>query len=209
MVFPFVKYQSGITLIELVVTMLVGSMLILSLFSILSSTTHSSIQIQSTVLLEQRLLDIQQLLTKEIKRSGYQQHDPIAAVFSDQTEVVYVSSDHREVGMVYQVAESGPEMFRNLIFKYSMAEKMLRVCDKYSAQPLSTGQTRVSTQTAPCYAIFDPLQLAVPVFQATHFQLNSMQHRSGVISIEMKIAYLSDLNTTKQASFSVTLRNAL
>lgn len=201
--------QNGLTLLELVLALSLGSLIILGASQVLLSVVTASSAVQRRILVEEKLLELQLLLSKELRRAGYHSRPNQAATFSDQNSLVYVNAAHNDVGLVYQVKSSGAEAFRNLYFDYSPSGKQLKLCDKYSATPLSTTQAATSTTGSSCYSLFDSNQ-----FRLTHFQVElrsvaSAAHHSAMLTVDMALALTGEPQIQHAIHFNVMQRNWL
>ncbi len=207
MAFRYVKKQQGLTLIELVTALSLASIVVLTLFSVLSGTLFSANEVQQYVLISEKLLNFHLMVEKELKRAGfsYNQEDPVT--FSDQAQIVYVNPARTELGMVYQIHSSGEQAFRNIVFLYSPGEKKLRLCDKYSSEPLSYEQAKFSSRAAACFSVFDPNQYVVTQFSILHQSLNSPFHTSGITRVTIGLSSVKYPAVQQKIVLSVTQRN--
>ncbi len=199
--------QIGLTLLELVIALSLGCLIILGASQVLVSVVTSSSVVQRRILVEEKLLELQLLLSKELRRAGYHSRPNQTATFSDQNSLVYVNAAHNDVGLVYQVKSSGAEAFRNLYFNYSPAGKQLKLCDKYSATPLSTSQAAISTTGSSCYSLFDSNQFRLTHFQVTQRSVASAAHHSAMVTVDMALALSGEPQIQHAIRFKVMQRN--
>jgi type IV pilus assembly protein PilW len=207
MAFPSVKGQKGFTLIELVIALSLGSLVILALSILLLQTTSSAHKAYQEVRLQTQLSQFRKLIVGEIRRSGYQINRESSTHFSGEESLVYVSQNKTILGVVYQVEASGAQAFRNVVLIYSVSEKMLRLCEKYSASPLTTEDALISTRSAPCYAMFDPRQFSVVDFKVTGLPLRTLSYSSGVIAVRITLSQMADPEIKQTRLFKITQRN--
>ncbi|MHA2940294.1 PilW family protein [Vibrio sp. RC27] len=207
MAFHYVRRQRGLTLIELLIGLSLGSIVILCGFYILMNSLHTSRQLDQVTLVARKLNDTHQLMYQELRRAGHQINQPLAIHFSDSDNVIDVRESGAQLGMVYQVEPSGDEAFRNLVFLYDSSNKNIKLCDKFTSAPLSTESAVESTRSAPCFTLFDRKQIKADSFKADILTLNSDGTRSQVVSVELTLSSVMDNTVSQSLSFQVTIRS--
>jgi type II secretory pathway component PulJ len=207
MVYHYVKSQQGSTLIELMVGITLGSMVILCVFHLMSMELSLAKNIDHITQVGRKLNEVHQLIYTELRRAGHQINQSSASHFSDVETVVYVGQSGDRIGVVYQVAESGDEAFRHIMFLYDESNHNLKVCDKYAPSTLTSEQASQSTRASSCFTLFDRNSFKVERFYGQHLSLTGSTAKSGMIDVELALSSVMDPDVTERVTFQVTQRS--
>lgn len=151
MVFLRVKPVSGMTLPEVIVTLFLSSLLILSLAQIVATQLKNTQRLSRRVYLQRQLVTVLQMIRNDMRRAGYNINTGNSAVFRQADHVVSVSAGADQIGYVYRLSSSGAGQFRQVVYKLSSSEPVSRLllCEKYSASPVTMAEVAQSDRQSP------------------------------------------------------------
>lgn len=207
MTFHYVKYQQGGTLIELMVGITLGCMVLLCVFHLMLMQLGLAKNIDHITQVGRKLNEVHQLIYSELRRAGHQINQSTASHFNDVDTVVYVSQTGDRIGVVYQVAVSGDEAFRHVMFMFDAANNNIKVCEKYAPSPLTPEQASQSTRVSSCFTLFDRDSFKVERFNGQSLRLAGATANSGVMLVALTLSSVMDPEVMETVTFQVTQRS--
>ncbi|KJY85339.1 pilus assembly protein PilW [Vibrio galatheae] len=214
MAFPRVKptRQTGVTLIELLFASLIGLITIATIGSVFLSAQKLAIQRGKQLLVSENLSIAVLQIKEDIQRAGFNQLEQSSARLSGALSVVEIGANSSLVGYVYRVNPSGAESFRNVVFKREASLNNhqgdgLKICEKYSAHPLTLSMASLSGPGGYCYQMFNPLQISVSRFTLQSESIEGESASSQMVKIVLAGHLVTDSDVAYQAEATTLVRN--
>ncbi|CAM3596338.1 hypothetical protein VA7868_02227 [Vibrio aerogenes CECT 7868] len=211
MVFLRVKPHTGMTLPEMIVTLFLSSLLILSLAQIVSTQLVNTQRLNRRIYLQRQLLTVIQMIRNDMRRAGYNMNTGHSAVFRQGNHVISLSLSADQMGYVYRLSPAGPGQFRQVVFKLSESEHVARLllCEKSAAIPLTMAEAAQSDRQSPCFSVFDSEQIRVDEFHVSTTQTVRGKTTSRQVSVVLGVSLIDMPSMHESVHFSLTERNAL
>jgi len=205
-------HQTGAGLVELLVASLVGMIAIGIIGSVFISGQKLATQRGKQLLLAQNLSSTMLQIKEDIQRAGFNGVATSAAMLSGATSNLYIEPEPGLVGYVYRVASSGTSAFRNVVFKREESQVLslgdsLKLCEKYTAQPLSVSSASVSGPGGFCFNVFNPKQISVSDFTLHSQTVQGGEANMAMVNITIRAHLVADSEISYQTDITTLQRN--
>lgn len=162
--------QVGGSLIELLVSSLIGVMAIGLVGTIYFTGQKLAIERTKVLLLTQNISSVVQQIKEDVQRAGFDGVDSSSLLLSGALSSIHLHSSSDLLSYTYRVASSGSHAFRSVVYKREAAltstqGDMLKVCEKHSPIPLSVSAASLSGSGGYCFNLFDPKQISISRFE--------------------------------------------
>lgn len=206
------RSQRGGSLVELLVSSLIGLMAIGVVGSVYITGQKLAIERSRILMLTQNISSVMQQIKEDAQRAGYDGVDSGSLMLSGASASVYTQSSPELLGYVYRVASGGSSSFRSVVYKREVSSvstqgDMLKVCEKNSSTLLTISAASDSGPGGNCLNLFDPLQISI-----SQFELDSKSVKGGSASNEwltllVKGHLVSHSDVEYQTSIELMQRN--
>jgi len=205
------KLQLGISLVEILISSLIGVITL----GIVGSLFFASLKISGyrgeRLLLVDSLENTMLQIKQDIKLAGYNGDLGVVAKLEGSLNTVYVSSDNRALGYVYQLPSTEETEYRNVYFKYQAALSaqggQLKLCEKQTTQPLDISLAAQSGPLGHCYNLFDPGLISIASFEVTTETIHGQKSARQLVSIRL-VGYLKNAPEIHHSSeIKILIRN--
>lgn len=190
------RRQCGATLIEFMISSILGVIVIGSVGSVFISGQNIASEKSKELLLLQQVSGALQYFKEDLQRAGYDGGAGISLKLSDTTNIIYISPDSKTVAYAYTYQSE----VRNVAFVFDSG--VVKVCDS----PSTTVKT-VSAATSGCSSIFEPNQIRVINFDVSQSSIGTQGVSSGITTIAISAELVGDTSVSYSSSVVVKNRN--
>lgn len=204
--------QAGGSLIELMVSCLIGVMAIGIVGTIYLTGQKLAIDRAKVLLLTQNISSVVQQIKEDVQRAGFDGVDPSSLLLSGALNSVHLHSSSDSLGYTYRAASSGSHAFRSVVYKREAAltstqGDMLKVCEKHSPLPLTVSAASVSGSGGYCFNLFDPKQISISRFEAESTLISGNSASSQWITLDVAGHLVLDPSIEYQTRIELKQRN--
>ncbi|MEZ9622935.1 PilW family protein [Vibrio sp. 10N.222.55.A3] len=190
------RQQFGATLVELMISSILGIVVIGSVGSVFISGQNIASERSKELLLLQQVSGTLQYFKEDIQRAGYDGGTGMSLKLSGATNTLYISPDSKIVAFAY----AHQSEIRNVAFVFDSG--LVKVCDS----PSSIVKT-VSAATSGCSSIFEPNQIRVIDFNVNQSSVEAQGVSSGMATITISAELVGDTSVNYSSSVIVKNRN--
>lgn len=190
-----IRRQTGASLIELMISSIIGVMALGIVGSVFIAGQKLASERGKELLLVQNLSSTAQQIKEDVQRAGFDGLGSTSAKLSGASSSIQSQAD--QLAYAYRVAPSGSSAFRNVVYKREASGSpsvgdALKICEKYSASPLTVASAAASVLGNACYQIFNPKQISISQFQLTTAAVASDSADNKIVTITLAGHLLSD-----------------
>lgn len=203
--------QQGSSLIELLIGALMGLVTIATIGTVFVTGQKLAAQRSKQLMLAQSLSSIALQIKEDVQRAGFNGDDPSVAL-SGGKRLVYSDNESEMLGYVYRIAQTGSDLYRNVVFKRELSDTpnqgdKLKICEKYSESPLTVSAASLSGVGGYCFNLFNPDQISISEFSISNQSIDSELVRSQMLTIALSGHLVTDSAVTYRTQIASLLRN--
>ncbi|MGD8171138.1 PilW family protein [Vibrio sp. TRT 21S02] len=205
-----IRRQTGASLIELMIASIIGVIALGIVGSVFVTGQKLASERGKELLLVQNLSSTILQIKEDVQRAGFDGIGSISAKLSGASSSIHSQAD--QLAYAYRVASSGSSAFRNVVYKREASGSpsvgdALKICEKYSAAPLTIASAAASILGNACYQIFNPKQISISQLQLTTATVASDSADNKIVTITLTGHLLSDPTNTHTAVIKTIQRN--
>ncbi|WP_428774280.1 PilW family protein [Vibrio sp.] len=212
MISPAVKRSDcqGMTLIEVLVAGLIGTIAIGLISTALISAQRQIAQQSKRLLLSQNLSSVMQLISEDVQKAGYDGVSPSSLHLSGAADIVSIETAPALLGYIYRVSSSATQAYRTVVFKHEVGSANmghLKICEKPVSSPLTLQSAAISGSRYKCFDLFDPKQVSITDFSVSQASVASSSARSAMLQYRLSAQLVNDPSVIEQQSATLITGN--
>ena len=203
--------QQGHTLMDLLVSSLLGAMILMMLSSTFLSGQTSMLKRSQSLVLAKSITMVLHTMKKDVQRAGFHHAIDASVRLVGAQQVVYVAenADKRVLAYAYQFddSETAP-WYRNVAYEYRFAQAgELFLCEKKQQSVWSVTEVMNGSGDRTCYRLFDNKTITVADFAVEQWALSSEKVGSAMLAVSLSAHLTSSKNKPLEHSFTTMQRN--
>lgn len=206
------RFQGGGSLVELLVSSLIGLMALGVVGSVYVSGQKTALERAKMLMLTQNISSTLQQLKEDSQRAGYDGVDSSSLMLSGASSSLHTQTGPDLLAYVYRAASSGSHTYRSVVYKrepssVSTLGDELKICEKHASTLLTISAASTSGSGGNCFNLFDPKQISISQFSLDSKLVKGPSASSQWVSLSVTGQLVSDTSVEYQTSIDLMQRN--